>query len=151
MKTLKYLFYLLILILLVYLGYENQEFLMSKTSLKMNLKYKELVIPEVQNLAYFGICFFLGLLIVAVSSFSTKRALRKQISEKDDTIADLSTQVKELSTELEFFKNDPYIKNGLSNIEENIEADTTVETETQVTEEETPAIEEETKDPAQEA
>lgn len=117
MKTIKYLFLLFIIIFLTYLVYENQDFFMEKTSLTMNLKYKELVIPEIQNLAYFGVILFLGLFTVSVSAFVQRCRLKKQIKDRDTKIESLSSHIKELEIELDFFKSDPYIKSGLETIE----------------------------------
>lgn len=119
MKIIRYLFLLLLIAFMAYLVSENQDFFMAKTSLTMNLKWKELVIPEIQILAYFGMVLFLGLFIVGTSSFMTRCRLKKQIRQKDAEIDSLNKSMQKLENELNFFIKDPYIKVGLENLEKN--------------------------------
>ncbi|MCK4766932.1 MAG: LapA family protein, partial [Desulfobacula sp.] len=66
-----------------------------------------------QNIAYFGICFLLGLILVGIKGFVVKLRLKKEIKTKDATVASLKEQVNTLKTELEVFQHDPYIKKEL--------------------------------------
>lgn len=115
MKTIKYLFWLIVLGLIGTLVYQNQEYFMTGHALTLDLKVStwNWTLPELQNVAYFGICFVLGVILVWIKSEITKYGLRKAIKTRDNEISGLKDQVNLLKTELEVFKHDPYIKNGL--------------------------------------
>lgn len=116
MKTIKYLLWLIILALLGILIYQNLDYFMTSVSLKLDLKVASWnwTIPELQNIAYFGICFLLGLLLVGFKGLFTKLGLKKEIKNKNATIASLQKQVNDLKTDLEVFQHDPYIKKELN-------------------------------------
>ncbi|MBU2629691.1 MAG: hypothetical protein KKE61_13820 [Proteobacteria bacterium] len=65
MKTIKILLWLIILGLLSTLVYQNLAYFMTTVALTLDLKVSSWhwTIPELQNIAFFGICFFLGLLL----------------------------------------------------------------------------------------
>lgn len=113
MKTIKYLFFLIICIVVAALVFFNQEYFLAKVALSVTVKDMVYTIPEIQTIVYFGICFFLGLLISGMGTISAKLCLGRTIKERDADISALTLQVNELSTELSVFKNDPYIKKGL--------------------------------------
>ena len=115
MKTIKYLLWLIILGLLGILIYQNLDYFMTTIVLKLDLKIASWnwTIPELQNIAYFGICFLLGLILAGIKGFVVKLRLKKEIKTKNATIASLKEQVNTLKTDLEVFKHDPYIKKEL--------------------------------------
>lgn len=95
--------------------FQNQDYFMTKTALKIDLKIDtwSWTIPELQNIAYFGICFLLGLFLAVFRGFMIKRGLKKEIKTKNAAIASLKEQLVSLKTELDVFQHDPYIKKGL--------------------------------------
>ncbi|CCK80005.1 DUF1049 domain-containing protein [Desulfobacula toluolica] len=112
MKTIKYILWFIIIATLGILIYQNLEYFMTTVSLKFDLKVASWnwTIPELQNIAYFGICFLLGLIIAGIKGFAVKLRLKKQIKSKDADIALLNEQVHKLKADLGVFQHDPYIK-----------------------------------------
>ncbi len=115
MKTIKYLLLLIILGLLGILIYQNLDYFMTTVALKFDLKVASWnwTIPELQNIAYFGICFLLGIILVGFKGFVTNFKLKKEIKTKNTAVTSLKEQVNTLKTQLEVFQHDPYIKNEL--------------------------------------
>ena len=115
MKTIKYLLLLIILGLLGILIYQNLDYFMTTVALKFDLKVASWnwTIPELQNIAYFGICFLLGIILVGFKGFVTNFKLKKEVKTKDAAVTSLKEQVNTLKTQLEVFQHDPYIKNEL--------------------------------------
>ncbi len=112
MKTIKYLLWMIILGILGIFVYQNLDYFMTTTILKIDLKFNSWnwTIPELQNLAYFGICFFLGFIIAGVRGFFIKLGLKKEIKQKNAAIASLKEKLTQLKSELDVFQHDPYIK-----------------------------------------
>lgn len=115
MKTIKYLFWLIILGFLGILIYQNLDYFMAATAFKLDLKVAawNWIFPELQNGAYLGICFLLGLILAGVRGFFAKLPLKKEIKTQKAEIASLKEQVNTAKSELEVFKHDPYIKKEL--------------------------------------
>jgi len=115
MKKIKYLLWLIILGLFGVLIYQNLEYFMTTQALKFDLKVASWnwTIPEIQNIAYFGICFLLGLILAYGKGFMIKLRLNKLIKTKDAVITSLNKQISTLKTDLEVFQHDPYIKKEL--------------------------------------
>jgi len=117
MKTIKFLFWLIILALLGTLIYQNQEYFMAPTPLTLNLQVAgwAWAIPPIQNIAYFGICFLLGLIFAGIKGLLAIFGLKKQIKNGNKTIAGLQKEIDSIKTELNVFKHDPYIKKEIEN------------------------------------
>lgn len=115
MKTIKRLFWLIVLALLGLLIYQNHDYFLTTVRLTLDLEVASLkwAIPELQNIAYFGICFVLGLLLAGIKGLFAKMGLKGQIKIRDNEIHALKEQVNTLKLELDVFKHDPYIKNRL--------------------------------------
>ncbi len=115
MKKIKLLLWLIILGLLGTLIYQNLDYFMTTVALKFDLKVASWnwTIPELQNIAYFGICFLSGLILAGLKGFVVSFRLSKEIKAKNTTITSLKEQVNTLKTELEVFQHDPYIKKQL--------------------------------------
>lgn len=115
MKKIKLLLWLIILGLLGTLIYQNSEYFMTSVSLNFDLKIASWswTIPELQNIAYFGICFLLGLIMAGLKGFVVSFKLSKEIKTKEAALTSLKEQVNTLKTELEVFQHDPYIKKQL--------------------------------------
>lgn len=103
---------MIILILLGILIYQNLGYFMTTSVLKLDLKVASwnYTLPELQNIVYFGICFFLGLILAFGKGFISRLGLKKEIKAKEALIASLKDQVNTIKTELEVFQHDPYIK-----------------------------------------
>ncbi len=117
MKAIKYLFLLIILILLGTLGYQNQDYFMAATPLHINLDllsfhYTAKALP---NVAYWGICFGLGLLIIGMRGLFTAFRLGREVKERDTVIAGLKSEINTLKINLDVFTHDPYIKQQKEN------------------------------------
>ncbi len=128
MKTIKFLFWVIILSLLGTLIYQNQAYFMTPTTLDLDLKVTgwAWTIPPIQNIAFFGICFALGLILAGIKCLFIYFFLKKQIKDGNKTIAGLEKEIDLLKTELNVFKHDPYIKKEVENkadIEQNSQRD----------------------------
>ena len=88
---------------------------MTKTALNLDLKVTawHWTIPELPNIAYFGICFLLGLILAGLKGLPAKFRLKKDIKTKNATIASLNEQINTLKIDLDVFRHDPYIKKKL--------------------------------------
>jgi len=117
MKTIKIIFWLIILAILGTLIYQNQDYFMTTTILNLDLKVAgwNWALPPLQNIAYFGICFLLGLVLAGIKGLLTGFGLKKQIKKGNTSIAALQKEVDSLKTELNVFKQDPYIKKEIEN------------------------------------
>ncbi len=115
MKKIKYFLWLIILIALGILIYQNLDFFMAKQALKFDLKISSWswTVPELQNIIFFAICFFLGLIITGFKWLLLNFKFKKAFKTKDATIISLKEQLNALKTELDVFQHDPYIKKDI--------------------------------------
>jgi len=115
MKTIKYLLWIIVLGFLGIFIYQNLDYFMTTIALQLDLKVASWnwTMPEIQNIAFLGICFLLGLSLAGIKGLVVKFGLKKEIKTKNAAIASLKEQVNTLRTELEVFQHDPYIKNEL--------------------------------------
>jgi hypothetical protein len=116
MKTIKTLLLLVILGLLGTLIYQNLDYFMAPTSLHIDLKVStwQWTIPALPLIAYWGICFGLGLLITGMKGLFTAFRLGREIKQQDASIGILKQEITSLKTRLEVFVHDPYIKRELA-------------------------------------
>ncbi len=117
MKTIKIIFLLIILGLLGIIGYQNQDYFLSATALHINLNLLSLhysyTAKALPNIAYWGSCFGLGLLLVGIRGLFTAFRLGREVREKDARIEGLKGEVTNLKSRLDVFIHDPYIKNKI--------------------------------------
>ena len=115
MKKIKYFLWLIILIALGILIYENLDYFMAATALKFDLKISSWnwTIPQLQNIAFFAICFFLGFIFPGIKWMMLKFKFKNAFKTKDATIASLKEQLNTLKAELEVSKLNPYMKKTL--------------------------------------
>ena len=115
MKTIKFLFLLIILGLLGLLVYQNLEYFMAKQALSIDLKISgwHWTSPELPALAFWGICFGLGLLITGLKGLAISFSLGREIKKKEAKIDTLKKEITDLKTRLGVFIHDPYIKAAL--------------------------------------
>ncbi len=119
MKTIKIIFFIIILGLLGTIGYQNQDYFLSTTALHfdfnvwtLHYNYTAKALP---NVAYWGICFGLGLLLVGLRGLFTAFRLGREVRQRDARIEGLKGEVNQLKTRLDVYIHDPYIKNKLKN------------------------------------
>ncbi len=117
MKTIKIIFLLIILGLLGTIGYQNQDYFLSATALHFNFNLLSLhysyTAKALPNIAYWGSCFGLGLLLVGIRGLFTAFRLGREVRQKDARIEDLKGEVNSLKGRLDVFIHDPYIKNKI--------------------------------------
>ena len=115
MKTIKYIWWLIILSFIGIFVYQNIDYFMTTTALKIDLKIASWnwTLPELQNIAYFGICFLLGIILSSIRGFVIRLGLKKEIKTKDASIASFKEKLTSLKSELEVFQHDPYINKEL--------------------------------------
>jgi hypothetical protein len=150
MKTIKTLFWVIILAVLGILIYQNQDYFLATQSLTFDIKvYKwdlvHWVIPEIPNVAYFGICFSLSLILVGLKWIVTNFKANRKIKSLNSSINSKDEKIKSLENELHVFKNDPYLKKS---IPASAEMDDTLPIETLVVDKDaTLQVEKKTNDP----
>ncbi|MEN8212137.1 MAG: hypothetical protein ABFR31_10495 [Thermodesulfobacteriota bacterium] len=115
MKKIKYFLWLIILIVLGILIYQNSDYFMAGTALKFDLKIASWnwTIPQLQNIAFFAICFFLGFILAGFKWMMLSFKFKNAFKTKDATIASLKEQLSTLKAELEVAKQNPYMKKDL--------------------------------------
>ena len=119
MKIIKFLYWVAVLVIFASLGvliYQNQTFFMARTPLDLNLNVQDSwqwTLTGWPTCGYLAFCFALGLLLAGVKAVSIKMKTAKILKERELKIADLMTQIGRLTTDLEVFTHDPYIKKGL--------------------------------------
>lgn len=112
MKTIKTLFLLVILGLLSTLIYQNLDYFMAPSALHIDFKVStwQWTIPAIPLIAYWGICFGLGLLITGMKGLFTAFRLGREIKNQDKLVTTLRKEINDLKTKLAVFVHDPYIK-----------------------------------------
>ncbi|MCG8637878.1 MAG: hypothetical protein MI863_28895 [Desulfobacterales bacterium] len=144
MKTIKIIFLLIILGLLGTLVYQNQEYFLAATALHIDFKISSLnyTAKALPNIAYWGICFGLGLLLIGLRGLFTAFRLGREVKERDARIETLKGEVNTLKTRLDVFIHDPYIKNKLDTDAADAAANADAEKAPEAAAPETPAKEE---------
>ena len=117
MKTIKTLFLLVILGLLGTLIYQNLDYFMAPYALHIDFKVStwQWTIPALPLIAYWGICFGLGLLITGMKGLFTAFRLGREIKNQDKLMTTLKQEINDLKTKLDVFVHDPYIKREMEN------------------------------------
>ena len=115
MKKIKYFLWLIVLAALGILIYQNLDYFMAKQALKFDLKISSWnwTIPELQNIAFFAICFFLGFILAGIKWMILHFKFKNAFKTKDATIASFKEQLSTLKAELEVSKHNPYMKKNL--------------------------------------
>ena len=115
MKKIKYFLWLIVLAVLGILIFQNLDYFMAKQALKFDLKISSWnwTIPELQNIAFFAICFFLGFILAGFKWMILHFKFKNAFKTKDATIASFKEQLSTLKAELEVSKHNPYMKKNL--------------------------------------
>ena len=85
---------------------------MATIALKLDFKIASWhwTIPELQNIAYFGICFLPGIILAGIKGLLIKFRMKKIIKLQDAKIVFLNEEVTTLKTGLESLQHDSNIK-----------------------------------------
>lgn len=112
MKKFKLFLGLVIVIFGALIVYQNREYFFAMQALSLNLGVEtwHWTAPAVQNIAYIGAFFVIGLLITGFIGISSKLKSRKTIKSLNSTIEAHLEMIASLKTDLQRYKNDPYIK-----------------------------------------
>jgi hypothetical protein len=113
MKVLKTILFFIVLIFFGVTVFVNHEYFLTKYSIIIGLRLEDWQwpLPELTNLAYFGICFGIGLLLPTYLGLSAAFKSRRIIKNLNIDINSYHEQIVLLKTELDKFNNDPYINN----------------------------------------
>ncbi len=117
MKIIKTVLFIIILVFLGTIIFQNQEYLFSKYAITIDLKFGSFqwVIPEFMNIGYFAVFFVFGFLVSGYIGVASKFKSRKQIRMLNFENGSYREQISSLKTELDKFKNDPYINTKSEN------------------------------------
>ncbi|MCP4022672.1 MAG: hypothetical protein GY729_12585 [Desulfobacteraceae bacterium] len=112
MKTVKWAFWVIVLVALALLIYQNQGFFLAKQSLNYDLKISNWnwATPEIQNVGYWGICFLIGYLLAGFKWMVTRFKANKAFKGLNASLNAKNEKIDDLINELNFYKNDPYMK-----------------------------------------
>lgn len=112
MKKIKLFLVLIVLILIGVVIYQNWNFFSEKPALTLTLFVESWhwTVSGIQNIAYWGGCLVIGLLITGFMGISSKLKSRKNIKSMNATIESHLKMISSLKNELEAFRNDPYTK-----------------------------------------
>ncbi|MFO7884779.1 MAG: hypothetical protein R6U68_08160 [Desulfobacteraceae bacterium] len=110
MKKVKLFLFLIVVIFVGLIIYQNREFFLTKQALSLSLGVEtwQWTAPGVANVAYWGGCFVIGLIITGWMGLMLKFKSQKKIKSLNKTIDSHIETISSLKTELEAFKNDPY-------------------------------------------
>jgi len=100
MKKVKYFLWLIILIAFVILIYQNIDYFMAVQALKFDLKVFSWnwTIPEIQNIAFFAICFLTGFILAGIKWLMANLKFKKEIKAQNLTIDSLKEQLNSLKS-----------------------------------------------------
>lgn len=117
MKVIKLLIFLIALGVLARLVYQNQAYFLAATELHLDLWIPGLAwtIPPLPAIAYWGICFGLGLILIGLRGLSTAYRLGREIKAQNELETRLKKEIEDLKTRLDVFIHDPYIKKAVEN------------------------------------
>ncbi|MEA2059198.1 MAG: hypothetical protein U9P10_01455 [Thermodesulfobacteriota bacterium] len=125
MKKVKLFLFLIVVIFVGLIIYQNREFFLTKQALSLSLGVEtwHWTAPGVANVYYWGGCFFIGLILTGWMGFMSKLKSGKKIKSLNKTIDTHLETISSLKTELEAFKNDPYLEEQKPETEEPEKAD----------------------------
>ncbi len=112
MKKIKLFLGLIVLALIGTVIYQNWAFFSEEPALNLDLFLKSWhwTTSGINNIAYWGGCFVIGLLISGFLGIVSKLKSKKTIKALNSTIESHLKMISSLKNELEAFRNDPYKK-----------------------------------------
>ncbi|MBF0113358.1 MAG: hypothetical protein HQK64_08910 [Desulfamplus sp.] len=121
MKKIKITLGLLVVVFVALVIYQNREYFLAKQALIFILVPEKFqwTAPEVQNVAFFGGCLAIGILIAGYLGLVSKFRSMKSIKQLNKTIVSQVETIESLKAELENFKA-PSNPDNLEKSEENL-------------------------------
>ncbi|MBF0413161.1 MAG: hypothetical protein HQK70_10675 [Desulfamplus sp.] len=118
MKKFKLTLGLFVVIFVILLIYQNRAYFFAKQTLSFILVPEKFqwTAPAVENLAYFGGCLVIGILITGYLGLVAKLRSRKTIKQLNSTIISQTETINALQSELDTFKQTSYIEDDLDDI-----------------------------------
>ena len=115
-------------IILVFAGlviYQNREYFFAVQALSLNLGVAtwHWTAPPIQNIAYNGIFLVMGLVVAGFYALSIKFRSNRTIKALNTTIESHLEKIAVLKKDLEKFRNDPYNRQGVSELEKVLDLD----------------------------
>jgi hypothetical protein len=113
-------------IILVFAGliiYQNREYFFAMQALSLNLGVAtwHWTAPPIQNIAYNGIFLVLGILMAGYYGLSSKFRSNRTIKALNSTIDSHLEKIAILKKDLEKFRNDPYNRQGVIEMEKDLD------------------------------
>ncbi len=110
MKKIKLFLGFIVLVLIGLVIYQNWPFFSEEPALNLDLFLKSWhwTTSGINNIAYWGGCFVIGLIISGFLGISSKLKSKKTIKALNSTIESHLKMISSLKNELEAFRNDPY-------------------------------------------
>ena len=106
MKKVKIGFWIIVVAFLLLIGFQNEGFFLQKNSFDLNLwvaaPYHS---PEIYNAVLFVGCFLAGLIIAYLSGLLERFKSNKACKQLHKTVAEQRSELSQLKTEVEAFKN----------------------------------------------
>ncbi|MBF0468425.1 MAG: hypothetical protein HQK61_06015 [Desulfamplus sp.] len=117
MKKIKLTLGLIVIIFVALVIYQNRTYFLAKQALSLSLGVEtwHWTAPEVENVAYFGGCLVIGFLMAGYLGIASKLKSMKTIKHLNKTLVTQIDTIESLQTELETFKQDPYIQSDDKN------------------------------------
>ena len=106
MKKVKICFWLIVVAFLLLVGFQNEGFFLQKHSFDLDLWVTEPYhSPDIYNAVLFAGCFLAGLIIAYLSGLFERFKANKACKQLHKTVADQRSELAQLKTEVEAFKN----------------------------------------------
>ncbi len=114
MRKIKITFGLLVIIFVALLIYQNRAYFFAKQALSFILVPEKFqwTAPAVENVAYFGGCLVIGILIASYFGLISKFRSVKNIKQLNKTILSQVETIESLKAEIDSFKSNQYIEHN---------------------------------------
>lgn len=115
-------------IILVFAGliiYQNREYFFAMQTLSLNLGVDtwHWTTPGIQNIFYYAIFFVIGILVAGFYGLSLKLRSNRTIKALNATIDSHLDKIAVLKKDLEKFRNDPYNRQGIVELEKDLDGE----------------------------
>ncbi|KJR44069.1 hypothetical protein MCHI_000033 [Candidatus Magnetoovum chiemensis] len=119
MKKFKFTLGLLVIIFVALVIYQNRAYFFAKQALSLVIVPEKFqwTAPAIENVAYFGGCIIIGILIAGYIGLVSKFRSMKNIKQLNKTILSQTETIESLKSELETFKQNNYLEDSSINNE----------------------------------
>ncbi|MBF0228182.1 MAG: hypothetical protein HQK63_01090 [Desulfamplus sp.] len=119
MKKFKLTLGLLVITFVALVIYQNRAYFFAKQTLSLVIVPEKFqwTAPAIENVAYFGTCLIIGILIAGYIGLVSKFRSMKNIKQLNKTIISQNDTIESLKAELETFKQNNYLEDGSTNNE----------------------------------